>query len=85
MYITNPRRDPRQQQFELKAQLREGLRSLPAPRNDFEIVVPQRGEGDKEGEGGDIAEFVEDAGDVEERNAQIKREESMCVIYRGSH
>ena len=48
-------------------------------------MVPQREEGDKEGEGGDIAEFVEDAGDVEERNAQIKREESMCVIYRGSH
>lgn len=71
-------RDPRQQQFELKAQLREGLRSLPAPRNDFEIVVPQRGEGGEDGEeGGDTAGFVEDAGDVDERNAQLKREEGM--------
>lgn len=26
--------------FQLKEQLRSGLNSLPAPRNDYEIVVP---------------------------------------------
>ena len=28
-------------QLEMKAQLRAGLSNLPAPRNDFEIVVPE--------------------------------------------
>lgn len=62
----------------MKAQLREGLRSLPVPRNDFEIVVPQQGEGAEDGEeGGAATGFVEDAGDVDERNAQLKRKEGM--------
>ena len=70
--------DPRQQQFELKAQLREGLRSLPVPRNDFEIVVPEKTEDDvmMEVEGQGAGEgYVEDAGDVDERTAQLRREE----------
>ena len=73
--------DPRQQQFELKVQLREGLRSLPMPRNDFEIVVPDK-QGEEEramgvGERGEG--YVEDAGDVDERNAQLKREEGTVL------
>ena len=77
--------DPRQQQYELKAQLMEGLRSLPTPRNDFEIVVPEQQleSMEEEGEG---AGFVEDAADVEERNAQIRKEEGIhyslvCELY----
>ena len=73
--LTRSYRDPQQQQFELKAQLREGLRSLPAPRNNFEIVVPELGEGAEEGERQEGAEFVEDAGNIDERNAQLRREE----------
>ena len=65
--------------------MREGLRSLPVPRNDFEIVVPEQGgggEGEEAMEGGE-AEFVEDAGDIDERIAQKKREEGTCypVLY----
>ena len=75
-------RDPRQQQYELKAQLREGLRSLPVPRNDFEIVVPEpqrEGEGMEVGEGGERAGLVEDAADVDERNTQLRRKEGTCI------
>ena len=66
--------DPRQQQYELKVQLMEGLRSLPAPRNDFEIVVPEQQPEpmEEEGEG---AGFVEDASDIKERNAQLRKKE----------
>ena len=67
--------DPRQQQFELKAQLREGLRSLPVPRNDFEIVVPEKEDDVKMDVGEGREGYVEDAGDVDERTAQLRREE----------
>ena len=41
-------------------------------------MVPQQGEGAEDAEeGGVAAGFVEDAGDVDERNAQLKREEGM--------
>ena len=60
--------------------MREGLRSLPTPRNDFEIVVPELGEGAEEGVGQEGAEFVEDAGDIDERNAQLRREEGGSYI-----
>ena len=48
---------------------------LPAPKNDFEIVVPDM----EEMEGGDGEEvrhgYVEDAAEVQERAAALKREE----------
>lgn len=48
---------------------------LPAPKNDFEIVVPDV----EEMEGGEGEEvrygYVEDAAEVEERAAALKREE----------
>lgn len=47
-------------------QLRQGLLSLPAPKNDFEIVLPENAEKEleeMETEGG----FTEDASDVDAR------------------
>lgn len=62
----------KQQQYELRAQLRAGLSSLPTPKNDFQIVAPNVDGIDHEGM---ETEFVEDAADVDERKAQAKREE----------
>lgn len=65
----------KQQQSELRANLKAGLGSLPAPRNDFEIVLP-----DSEVLSDDIAEeshVVEDASEVEERIAQRKKAEGV--------
>ena len=69
--------DPReasQQQMEARAQLRTGLRGLPAPKNDFEIVVPENEP--SVAEVGELeASFEEDAAEVDERAAQRRREE----------
>lgn len=54
------------QQKESLQQLRQGLLSLPAPKNDFEIVLPENAEKEleeMETEGG----FTEDASEVDAR------------------
>lgn len=64
----------KQQQRELKASLRRGLSSLPAPRNDFEIVIPENDEKLLE-EPQESSNFMEDASDVENRRlAKIAEE-----------
>lgn len=67
----------RNYQKQLKSSLREGLATLPAPRNDFEIVVPEH----NEEEPNDISEEkqIEDQTDVDarilaEKEAQRQRE-----------
>ncbi|XP_041462209.1 cell division cycle 5-like protein [Lytechinus variegatus] len=64
----------KQQQRELKASLRRGLSSLPAPRNDFEIVIPENDEKLLE-EPQDNSNFIEDASDVENRRLAKLAEE----------
>lgn len=54
------------QQRESREQLKLGLLSLPLPKNDFEIVLPENAE--KEMEEPEVDEsFVEDASDIEFR------------------
>lgn len=54
------------QQRESREQLKLGLMSLPMPKNDFEIVLPENAE--KEMEEPEVDEsFVEDAADIEFR------------------
>jgi pre-mRNA-splicing factor CDC5/CEF1 len=65
----------RRQQGLIRHQLRAGLSSLPAPKNDFEIVLPGDEEMEEEGEQNAREGYVEDAGDVAERIARLKREE----------
>jgi pre-mRNA-splicing factor CDC5/CEF1 len=63
----------KQQQMELRAHLKAGLGTLPAPRNDFEIVLP-----DNAMLGEDVANegyVVEDASEVEERLALSRKAE----------
>ena len=62
-------------QRELKAHLRRGLSSLPAPRNDFEIVIPENDNKLLE-EPQDNSDFIEDAADVENRRLAKLAEES---------
>lgn len=52
------------QQRESREQLKLGLMSLPLPKNDFEIVLPENAE--RELEEPEVDEsFVEDAADIE--------------------
>ncbi|XP_065836535.1 cell division cycle 5-related protein-like isoform X2 [Oscarella lobularis] len=62
------------QQEEIKSQLRAGLASLPAPKNDFEIVMPEMPSDDAKDARRD-ADYVADAADVDaETQAQIEAE-----------
>ena len=59
---------------QMKEQLRLGLSSLPAPRNDFEIVVPDDEPAPEEASSGSRADLVPDQADVEARREQDERE-----------
>lgn len=66
----------KQQQFEVRAQLRADLGSLPAPKNDFEIVLP--GDHNLEEPVTDTTEFIiEDASEIDERSAKLKKTQGM--------
>lgn len=54
------------QQRESLQQLKQGLLSLPAPKNDFEIVLPENAEKELEETETEVG-FTEDAADVESR------------------
>lgn len=56
----------RSQQRESLQHLRQGLMSLPVPKNDFEIVLPENAEKELE-ETETETGFIEDSADVEAR------------------
>lgn len=60
-------------QKQLKSSLKEGLASLPAPRNDYEIVVPDN-ETDEVADDGsmDVEQMVPDQADVDEKRKRNK-------------
>uniref|UniRef100_A0A182NG25 Pre-mRNA-splicing factor CDC5/CEF1 n=1 Tax=Anopheles dirus TaxID=7168 RepID=A0A182NG25_9DIPT len=60
-------------QKQLKSTLKEGLASLPAPRNDYEIVVPES-ETDEAADDGtmDMEQMVPDQADVDEKRVRNK-------------
>ncbi|XP_026274832.1 cell division cycle 5-like protein [Frankliniella occidentalis] len=66
----------KQYQREMKAQLSAQLSSLPAPRNDYEIVVPDQGDDDMDGSGGPSGPQVEDQADVDSRREAELREKA---------
>lgn len=72
----------KQQQEELKAQLRAGLASLPNPSNDFEIVLPETAE--EEVEEATDESFVEDAADIDARRMAMKAAEELRELRRRS-
>ena len=65
----------KQQQLELRAQLRAGLGSLPAPKNDFEIVAPEAEDGMDMDEGSEVdSAYIEDAAEIDERRVKAMKE-----------
>ena len=67
----------------VKAQLQHGLKALPAPKNDFEIVVPEDDPGlgeDGQQEGGQ----VEDQADVDARAAAVAAAKREAELKRRS-
>lgn len=54
------------QQRESLQQLRQGLLSLPVPKNDFEIVLPENAEKELEETEAETG-FTEDSADIEAR------------------
>lgn len=63
------------QQRESLQQLKQGLMSLPAPKNDFEIVLPENAEKELEETETEVG-FTEDAADVEAR-----KQVCVCVSF----
>lgn len=60
--------------FQLKASLRAGLLSLPTPRNDYEIVVPDN-ETDENADDMQTSN-IEDQADIDMRREKQLEEES---------
>ena len=54
-------------QKQLKNSLKEGLATLPTPRNDYEIFVPDQGNEDEPMDASDATAVVEDQADVDAR------------------
>ena len=79
----------REQEAVMKLQLKEGLASLPVPRNDFQIVLPEA-EGATESEMGEDPEqgipdtFIEDQAELDERMRDIKLQELEELLARQS-
>lgn len=68
-------------QKQVKSSLREGLASLPTPKNDYEIVVPEHE--DQGSEPMDMGNVVEDQADVDARmSAEAKAERDRELAMR---
>ncbi|KAJ3184039.1 CDC5 cell division cycle 5-like protein [Gaertneriomyces sp. JEL0708] len=74
-------RGGRQRQALIRQQLADGFKSLPTPKNDFEIVLPDA-KADTDGEG--KRNLVEDAGDVEQRELAAKKAEREAAMRKRS-
>lgn len=48
-----------------KLNLRASLSNLPAPRNDFEIVLPENSETENDRHENGVSDYIEDAADIE--------------------
>jgi len=72
MNVTETPASYKHYQRQIKSSLREGLSSLPAPKNDYEIVVPDDEQEDEPSESATIS--VEDQADIDEKRAQAVKE-----------
>ena len=66
-------------QREQKNLLKRGLASLPTPRNDYEIVVPEQEAADKE-EPTTRSDYVEDQAELDAQQEAEINEQSECLI-----
>jgi len=77
-------REERMRQAEVREGLRQGLGQLPAPRNEYAIVVPELppGEDAEDGAGGEEMEL--DMSEVEERREAQRRAEEEALLRKRS-
>ncbi|MCP3666768.1 MAG: hypothetical protein GY696_30440, partial [Gammaproteobacteria bacterium] len=68
---------------EFSAELKMGLSSLPAPKNDYEIVVPEDGEDTVEMTD-DNNTYIEDQADVDKRAEEIARKAREAALAKRS-
>lgn len=66
----------------VKSALRDGLAGLPAPRNDYEIVVPDQEEA--ESEPMDVSETIEDQADIDARHIEEEKKKRAAILARRS-
>uniref|UniRef100_A0ACB8GF06 CDC5 cell division cycle 5-like protein n=1 Tax=Sphaerodactylus townsendi TaxID=933632 RepID=A0ACB8GF06_9SAUR len=66
---------------ESRENLRLGLMGLPAPKNDFEIVLPENAEKELEDNSADDA-YIEDAADMDARKVAIREAERIKALKR---
>ena len=71
------------QSRENAAVLRMGLASLPAPKNDYEIVVPEDNEDGAE-MGDDSSTMIEDQSDVDNRKIEAARQAAEAALAKRS-
>jgi len=83
-------RDERHRQNDVKRQLRAGFSSLPQPKNEFELVLPEEedegAEGGAEGESAEVAAAmrIEDRSEREARLKQLREKEEQLALARRS-
>ena len=70
-------------QKQLKEQLRAGLSTLPTPRNDYEIVVPENEANEDDADESAGMDVVEDQADIDARRQQEIVEASKCLFILG--
>lgn len=68
-------------QQSIKEQLRMGLNALPAPKNDYEIVVPEHEEEQAKQE---QMQMVEDQADVDARALEMQKEQAAKELAKRS-
>ena len=69
----------KQQQQEIHALLKVGLGTLPEPKNDFELVLPDNEVMSDVADSNEVEHVVEDATDVEVRGALQKSASGECI------
>lgn len=78
---------PEMSKLEAKRELLQGLASLPVPRNEYEIRLPDL-EKEKEKQQEESTQAVEDMSDVEKRNKELAKLEgkiNICVCRPTLH
>ena len=82
-------RDERHRQNDVKRQLRAGFSSLPQPKNEFELVLPEEEDDESGAAEGDSAEVqaamrIEDRTEREARLKQLREHEEQLALARRS-
>lgn len=70
-------------QSEQKSMLKRGLASIPTPKNEFEIVVPEDEASNKQTEGEENMDYVEDQSDLDSQQYERIKAERKSHVFSG--